>query len=78
MARKLKGQIDEFKERLWLIELLTTEAMKTKLNMWKDIWKIVGIVDQETNDDLSLDALVSHGLMNFRNDIEEVSRRAEK
>jgi len=30
---------------LWLIELLTTEAMKIKLNMWKDIWKIVGIVD---------------------------------
>ncbi|CAD8115295.1 unnamed protein product [Paramecium sonneborni] len=78
VARKLKGQVDEFKERLWLIELLTTEAMKTKLNMWKDIWKIVGIVDQETNDDLSLDALVSHGLMNYRNDIEEVSRKAEK
>ncbi|CAK93776.1 unnamed protein product (macronuclear) [Paramecium tetraurelia] len=75
---KLKSQIDEFKEKLWLIELLTTEAMKIKLNMWKDIWKIVGIVDQETNDDLSLDTLVSHGLMNHRSDIEEVSRRAEK
>lgn len=52
--------------------------MKVKLNMWKDIWKVVGIQDQETNDDLSLDILVGHGLMNFRSDIEEVSRRAEK
>jgi len=31
--------VEEFKEKLWLIELLTTEAMKVKLNMWKEIWK---------------------------------------
>ncbi|KAM3134228.1 hypothetical protein pb186bvf_013648 [Paramecium bursaria] len=87
VARKLKLSVEQFKEKLWLIELLTTEAMKTKLNMWNDIWRDTGLSEKwrESNqnelnpkDDLSLDALTGAGLLEHRVIIEEVSRRAEK
>lgn len=51
--------------------------MKVKLTMWKDVWKIVGS-EVEVPDDFSLETLINMKLMNFRGDIEEVSRRAEK
>jgi dynein heavy chain len=35
----MRNDVDKFREKLWLIELLTTEAMIKKLSHWKDIFK---------------------------------------
>lgn len=52
--------------------------MKVKLNMWKEIWKLAGVNEMETNDELSLDGLVQNHLLEHRSIIEDVSRKAEK
>lgn len=39
---------------MWMIELLTTEAMIKKPNHWKDLWKECELPDIEPNDEMNL------------------------
>jgi dynein heavy chain len=39
VAREMKQDVEKFREKLWMIELLTTEAMIKKPAHWKDIFK---------------------------------------
>jgi len=54
VAKEMKTDVEKFRERLWLIELLTTEAMTKKLSHWKDIFKECNIQEIEPNDEMSL------------------------
>lgn len=56
VAQELKGNIEKFRENLWLIELLTTEAMinpKKSGPHWKELFKECEIV-MEANDEMTL------------------------
>lgn len=47
--------------------------------MWKEIWKAgEDVIELETNDELSLEMLVTNKLLNYRTVIEDVSRKADK
>jgi dynein heavy chain len=50
--------VEKFRERLWLIELLTTEAMTKKTSHWKDVFKDCNIAEIEPNDEMSLQILI--------------------
>lgn len=78
VAKQMRTDVEKFRERLWLIELLTTEAMVKKTHHWKDIFKECEINEIEPNDEMSLQILIDAGLPNFREIIEEISRRADK
>lgn len=46
----LKKQIDNFREKMWMIELLTTEAMKNlkkSKGHWEEIYKRINEKDEE-------------------------------
>lgn len=75
----MRSDVEKFREKLWMIELLTTEAMVKKTHHWKDIFKECEITQEiEPNDEMSLQTLVDAGLEKFREIIEEISRRADK
>ena len=78
---ELKKHIESFKEHMWLIELLSTEAMtnlKKAIGHWTEIFKAASIRDIQPNEEMSLKVLLDAGLNNYREIIEEVSKRAEK
>ena len=54
VCKELKSDVEKFREKMWLIELLTTEAMIKKLNHWKDLWKECELNEIEPNDEMSL------------------------
>lgn len=54
VAKEMKQDVEKFREFMWMIELLTTEAMKIKTAHWKDIFKRAEINEIEPNDDMSL------------------------
>ena len=54
VIKDFKSDVDKFKEKLWMIELLTTEAMIKKPQHWKDLWKECELPDIEPNDELNL------------------------
>ena len=54
IAREMKHDVEKFRERLWLIELLTTEAMIKKPAHWKDIFKECELPEIEPNDEMCL------------------------
>lgn len=79
----MRTDVEKFRERLWLIELLTTEAMTKKLSHWKDIFREIQAKESkvneiEPNDEMSLQGLIDCGLPDHRDVIEDVSRRADK
>lgn len=78
VAKEMKLDVEMFKERMWMIELLTTEAMIKKTSHWKDIFKECGVQEIEPNDEMSLAAIIEAKLIDHREIIEEVSRRADK
>ena len=63
---------------MWMIELLTTEAMIKKTHHWKDLFKECGLVQVEPNDEMSFQMLIDSKLYLYREIVEETSRRAEK
>ena len=70
IATELKQDIDSFRENMWIIELLTTEAMKNvkkSKGHWEDIFERTDCVvgdkkgkDIEVGDELSLEKLISN------------------
>ena len=78
ICKELKQDVEKFREKMWIIELLTTEAMIKKLSHWKDIWKECELNEIEPNDEMTLQVLIEAKLQNFREIIEEISKRAEK
>ena len=78
IAKALRSDIEKFKENLWLIELLTIEAMMKKPVFWKKVFKEVNKTAIEPNDDMSFQILKDMGMLEFREQIEEVTRNAEK
>ena len=74
----MRADVEKFREYLWIIELLTTEAMIKKPQHWKDIFKECHLKEIEPNDDMSLQVLIDGKLLEHRDIIEEISRRADK
>lgn len=74
----MKEDIEKFRETLWLIQLLTTEALIKKLHYWKEISDACGIDKIEPNDELTLKFILEKGLDKYREQIEEISKKAEK
>ena len=78
IARVLRTKIEKFKEDLWLVELLTSEAMIKKPAYWKDVFKEIQMTAFEVNDELSFAKLKESGFLKFKEQIEEVTKRVEK
>jgi dynein heavy chain len=74
----IKKDIEKFREKLWVIDLLTTEALIKKPIYWKDVAKECEIEKLEHGDELTLQLLVDSGIMDHREGIEDISRKAEK
>lgn len=67
---ELKEDIEKFREKLWLIELLTTEALIKKPHYWKEISETCKVDRIEPNDELTLKVVLELGLENYKEDIE--------
>ena len=48
-----KKDLDSVKDNIWIVELLTLEAMQKKPTFYKEIFKEAGIQNVELNDDMS-------------------------
>ena len=62
VAKEMKQDVEKFREKLWMIELLTTEAMIKKPAHWKDIFKECNIQEIEPNDEMNLQVLIESGI----------------
>lgn len=78
ISKALRTDIEKFRENLWLVELLTTEAMIKKPAYWKEVFKETGLAPVETNDDMSFQKLIDNGFLKHKDEIEEVTKRIEK
>lgn len=58
IAKEMKADVEKFRERMWMIELLTTEAMTKKTSHWKDVFIDCGKTFIEPNDEMSLAVLI--------------------
>ena len=74
----MKEDVEKFREKLWLIELLTTEALIKKQHYWKEISDACKVDKIEPNDELTLKFIIEKGMDKFRDEIEEISKKAEK
>ncbi|CAD8087288.1 unnamed protein product [Paramecium sonneborni] len=68
----LKKDLDKFKEVMWLIEFLNCEAIQKKPKTWDEIYATCGFV----GDDITLTQLLEHNLLQFKIQIEDISKRA--
>ena len=50
------------REKLWVIELLTTEAITKKPQVWKDIFRECNSPDIIPNDDMNLNIIIEAGI----------------
>ena len=78
VLKELRQDVEKMREKLWIIELLTTEAIIKKSLVWKDISKEIGSSELIPSDDLTLTFLIDSGITNFREKIEEISKLTEK
>ncbi len=81
VANDMKLNVEKFRENLWIIELLTTEAMSNPRRSaphWKELFREAQIPAIEPNDEMSLISLINCGLTQHRDIIEDISRKAEK
>lgn len=79
IAQALRSDIERFREDLWLVELLTIEAMVKKPAYWKEIKEIqTPAAVFEVTDDLNFIRLKEFGFLKFREQIEEITKRCEK
>lgn len=65
VTMELKKHIESFKENMWMIELLSTEAMTTlkkSIGHWNEIFKAANITDIVPNEEMSLKSLLDAGL----------------
>jgi len=75
--RAFKEEIDKFKVQMPLIEMLTTEAMIKKPQHWDEVYRDCSIPPQDLNE-LSLKGLMDINLLEHREKLEEISKKAEK
>lgn len=66
ISRELKEDIAEFKQKMWVIELLTTEAMVKKPAYWKEIFKECKFSFDAVNDEMSFIKLIKNGVLEHR------------
>ena len=65
----MKEDIEKFREILWLVELLTTDALIKKPHYWKEISDACKLSKEnklEPNDELTLKVILDLGLDQFR------------
>lgn len=70
---EMKEDIEKFREKLWLIELLTTDALIKKPHYWKEISEACKLSKEnklEPNDQLTLKVILDLKLDEFREEIE--------
>ncbi|CAD8081115.1 unnamed protein product [Paramecium sonneborni] len=72
LLKDLKKDLDKFKEIMWLIEYLNCEAIQKKPKIWDEIHAICGYV----GDDITLNQLLEHNFLQFKIQIEDISKRA--
>lgn len=77
VIKDLRSDLDKFREKMWLVELLTTEAMQKKPQTWKEIFRECQIQEIE-NDEMTFQTLLDAGMQQFRDKIDEISKRADK
>lgn len=77
-CNSMRKDLEALKEKLWLIELLTLEAMLKRPQNFKEMFNSCEMPNLEMNDDITLQQLLELGLHQNRQTIEEVCRRAEK
>ncbi len=58
--------LNQFKNIIWIIELLTTEVMIKKQNYWKEFFILIETNYIEPNDDMSLKLLMDLGIQQYR------------
>ena len=58
--------LNQFKNIIWIIELLTTEVMIKKQNYWKEFFILIETNYLEPNDDMSLKLLMDLGIQQYR------------
>jgi dynein heavy chain len=63
---------------MWVIELLTTEAMVKKPAYWKEVFKECKFSFDAVNDEMSFIKLIKNGVLEHRGIIEELSKKADK
>ena len=76
VALQLRTEIDKFAQQLPLIRNLRSEAIIDE--DWDEIKQIVGKQDLERNDELKLSQMIQWNFMQYIEDIEEVTMRAQK
>ena len=74
----LKNQIEDFKSKMWIIEMLTIEVMTKKVSYWKEIFRETSIEFFEPNEKMTMIKLIESGFLNYRIIIEQTSKKAEK
>ena len=78
VLRELRTDVEKMREKLWIIELLTTEAILKKPQVWKDIFKESNSPEIAPTDDMNLNVLIEAGIMNIKEKVEEISKLTEK
>ena len=58
ITREFRRDIDQIREKLWVIELLTVEAFIKKPSHWKELFKECRIPDIEPNEDMTFTVLI--------------------
>jgi peptidyl-tRNA hydrolase len=53
--------VERFREKMWLIELLTTEAMTKKPATWKEIFRECGVTEIES-EEMTFQGLLDVGM----------------
>ena len=75
----MREELDKIKDKIWIIEALTSEAMmqKKKDHHW-ELFKELGRNDLESNDDLTLDLIIELGLHIQKSQIEDYNKKVTK
>ena len=78
LSRGFRNSVDEFKEKLWIVEALAIEAFYKKPSLWRDLFRDCKIQNFDPKEDFPLSALLQRGILNVKDDVLALSHRAEK
>lgn len=59
--KELRADVERFREKMWLIELLTTEAMAKKPATWKEIFRECNVAEIE-HEEMTFQGLLDAGM----------------
>jgi dynein heavy chain len=65
VVRELKQDVERFREKMWLVELLTTEAITKKPQVWREVFKECEVSDLDVNEELTLQSLLDNRMAEF-------------